>query len=121
MLCNRIKQFRTYNNIETESLAKILKIEHSEYLKYESGEKIPNIDIITTLSEIYKVTVNEFYGNEPRILALTNKNFEAFNDDADHEVLKFAELSVDEKELILAYRTNENKERILELCANDKK
>ncbi len=120
MLCNRIKQFRTYNNVETESLAKILKIEHSEYLKYESGEELPNIDIITTLSKLYKVTVSEFYGNEPRILELNNKDYEAFNDD-DYEVLKFTELSIDEKELILAYRTSENKEQILDFLFNEKK
>ena len=32
MLCNRIKQFRTYNKIETKTLAKALNIEHSQYI-----------------------------------------------------------------------------------------
>ena len=50
MLCNRIKQFRTYNKIETKTLAKALNIEHSQYLKFETGEEMPDIDIITTLS-----------------------------------------------------------------------
>ena len=33
----------------------------------------------------------------------------------EYEALKFAELSIDEKELILAYRTSQNKEKFLQL------
>ena len=119
MLCNRIKQFRTYNKLETEDLAKALNIEHSEYLKIESGEVIPNIEIITSLASIYKVTVNEFYGNEPR-LTLHNENA-PFNSATPDEfnVLKFAELSIDEKELILAYRTSKNKERFFKATEDE--
>ncbi len=120
MLCNRIKQFRTYNNVETESLAKILKIEHSEYLKYESGEIVPDIDIIASLSKIYKVTINEFYGHEKRLAALQNED-SPYKTPEEYEALKFAELSIDEKEIILAYRTSENKEKILDFLLNEKK
>ena len=116
MLCNRIKQFRTYNKLETESLAKALNIKHSEYLKIESGEAIPDIDIITTLARIYKVTINEFYGNEPRLTTLhSNQNPHILKTKDEYEALKFAELSIDEKELILAYRTSQNKEQFLQL------
>jgi len=120
MLCNRIKQFRTYNNVETESLAKILKIEHSEYLKYESGEIVPDIDIIASLSKIYKVTINEFYGHEKRLAALQNED-SPYKTPEEYEALKFAELSIDEKEIVLAYRNSENKERILDFLLNEKK
>lgn len=119
MLCNRIKQFRTYNNIETESLAKILKVEHSEYLKYESGEVVPDIDIIATLSKIYKVTINEFYGHEKRLAALQNDD-SPYKTPEEYEALKFAELSIDEKEIILAYRAStKNKERFLKLIEDE--
>ena len=121
MLCNRIKQFRTYNKIETETLAKFLNIEHSKYLKIESGEISPDIDIITTLAKIYKVTINEFYGHEPRLTTLRSNdkplNFEIPN---EYDELKFAELSIDEKELILAYRTTEKKEEFLKLLSDNK-
>lgn len=119
MLCNRIKQFRTYNNIETESLAKILKVEHSEYLKYESGEVVPDIDIIASLSKIYKVTINEFYGHEKRLAALQNED-SPYKTPEEYEALKFAELSIDEKEIILAYRAStKNKERFLKLIEDE--
>ena len=121
MLCNRIKQFRTYNKIETKTLAKALNIEHSQYLKFETGEEMPDIDIITTLSKIYKVTVSEFYGHEPRLLDLQNNDNPPFKLPDEYDALKFAELSIDEKELILAYRTSNNKEQFLKIIEDEKK
>jgi transcriptional regulator with XRE-family HTH domain len=121
MLCNRIKQFRTYNKIETKTLAKALNIEHSQYLKFETGEEMPDIDIITTLSKIYKVTVSEFYGHEPRMLELQNNDNPPLKYPDEYDALKFAELSIDEKELILAYRTSNNKEKFLKIIEDEEK
>jgi transcriptional regulator with XRE-family HTH domain len=121
MLCNRIKQFRTYNKIETKTLAKALNIEHSQYLKFETGEEMPDIDIITTLSKIYKVTVSEFYGHEPRMLELQNNDNPPLKYPNEYDTLKFAELSIDEKELILAYRTSNNKEKFLKIIEDEEK
>lgn len=121
MLCNRIKQFRTYNKIETKTLAKALNIEHSQYLKFETGEEMPDIDIITTLSKIYKVTVSEFYGHEPRMLELQNNDNPTLKYPNEYDALKFAELSIDEKELILAFRTSNNKEKFLKIIEDEEK
>ncbi len=121
MLNNRIVQFRTYNKIEPETIAKTLNISTEEYLKYEDGSVMPDIATITELAKIYKVTITEFYGNTPR-LVLNNpdakNNFPNKNDEL--EVLKFAELSIDEKEMILAYRTSENKELIFKMITDKK-
>lgn len=113
MLNNRIVQFRTYNKIEPETIAKTLNISTEEYLKYEDGSVMPDIATITELAIIYKVTIAEFYGNTPR-LVLNNPDNENifFKNNDELEVLKFSELSIDEKEMILAYRTSENKEQI---------
>lgn len=113
MLNNRIVQFRTYNKIEPETIAKTLNISTKEYLKYEDGSVMPDIATITELAKIYKVTIAEFYGNTPR-LVLNNPDDENifFKNNDELEVLKFSELSIDEKEMILAYRTSENKEQI---------
>ncbi|MBR2877203.1 MAG: helix-turn-helix transcriptional regulator [Clostridia bacterium] len=118
MLSNRIQQFRLYNEIEAEFLAKVLNIDTEEYLKYESGELIPDISVITELAKLYKVTVPEFYGNNPRLALHSESTADFFNDD-DQKILKFSELSFDEKELIMAYRLAEDKESFLKLI--DKK
>lgn len=122
MLFNRIVQFRTYNKLDPPTVAKALNVELDEYLKYEDGSITPNIAIITDLAKIYKVTINEFYGHTPR---LTLHNDDPFNDskisdNSEFDELKFAELSIDEKELILAYRLSENKERFLRILEDEK-
>lgn len=122
MLNQRIIQFRTYNKIEPETIAKALNISTEEYLKLEDGSVMPDIATITELAKIYKVTVAEFYGNTPRLVLNTaddESNF--YNKNDELEFLKFAELSIDEKEIILAYRTAENKEQLFKMITERKK
>lgn len=121
MLNNRIIQFRAYNKIEPETIAKTLNITTEEYLKYEDGSVMPDIATITELAKIYKVTINEFYGNTPRLVLRDNDAENIYYKKSDElEVLKFAELSIDEKELILAYRTSENKEQLFKMITEKK-
>ena len=44
-----------------------------------------------------------------------------YNKNDELEFLKFAELSIDEKEIILAYRTAENKEQLFKMITERKK
>ena len=113
LLNDRIVHFRTYNKIEPETLAKTLNISTEEYLKYEDGSVMPDIATIAELAKIYKVTIPEFYGSTPRLILQDSDDETLFTKNADElELLKFSELSIDEKEIILAYRTSENKEQI---------
>ena len=122
MLGNRIKHFRIYNKIEPEAIARTLNISVEEYLKYENGSVTPDISTISELAKIYKVTINEFYGNIPRLtLNATEKDELFYSSDEELEIFKFAELSIDEKEIILAYRTSENKEKLFNLMTKNKR
>lgn len=123
LLFNRIVQFRTYNKLEPPTVAKALNVELDEYLKYEDGSITPNIAVIADLAKIYKVTINEFYGHTPRLTLHNDDQFNAsmISDNSEFDELKFAELSIDEKELILAYRLAQNKEKILNFLLNDEK
>jgi hypothetical protein len=47
-------------------------------------------------------------------------NYENKTKEDEYEALKFAELSIDEKELILAYRTIDNKEKIFKIITEEK-
>ncbi len=113
MLCNRIKQFREYNNLTPSVLADVLGIDVTEYESFETGRTVPTIDIIMKLAECYKVTVDEFYGYTPRLTLNTNE-FDDFDDDAvDEKTLKMSDLSWDEIQLILYYRNSTNKEDVI--------
>ena len=104
MLCHRMKQFREYNNLDCELIAETLGITEKEYKDFESNKTIPTIDIITNLAKLYKVTVDVFYGYTPR-LSLHSKENELLFDDVSENLLKMSDLSWDESQLILYYRT----------------
>jgi len=121
LLNNRIVQFRNYNKIEPETIAKTLNIPTEEYLKFEDGSVMPDIGVISELAKIYKVTVAEFYGNTPRLVLHDSEDEKLLSEKKDElEFLKFSELSIDEKEMILAYRTSENKEQIYKMIIEKK-
>lgn len=95
-------------------LAEVLGITEDEYKDYESNKTIPTIDITTQLAKIYKVSVDEFYGNVPRLTLHSNEHDMLF-DDVSESLLKMGELSWDETQLILYYRLHkdDNKDEII--------
>lgn len=107
MLCNRMKQFREYNKLDCRLVAEVLGISEDEYKDYESNKKAPSIDTITMLSAFYKVTVDEFYGYTPR-LTLHSPDNEILFDDVSESILKMSDLSWDEAQLILYYRSHKD-------------
>ena len=109
MLCNRIKQFREYNELDPSVLADILEITVEEYNSYENGKNVPTIDIVSKLAECYKVTVDEFYGYTPR-LTLHSQDKEILFDDVSENTLKMSDLSWDEAQIILYYRAHKDAE-----------
>ena len=111
MLCNRIKQFREYNNLEQKQVADVIGISEELYKEFEYGRAVPTIDIIEKLAKCYKVTVDEFYGYTPT-LTLYDKSVD-FGDDVDNKTLKLSDLSWDETQLILHYRQLEDKEPLI--------
>ena len=105
MLCNRMKQFREYNKLDYKLVAEVLGISESEYRDFENNKTAPTIDIITELSKLYKVTVDEFYGYTPR-LAIASEEKDIQFDDVDEATLKMSDLSWDEAKIILYYRAH---------------
>lgn len=112
MICNRMKQFREYNGLEATELAKFIGISEELYKSFESGVAVPTIDIIQKLARCYKVTVDEFYGYTPR-LSVYDKSMDLSDDDVDERLLKMSNLSWDEAQLILHYRSLEDKDSLI--------
>ncbi len=112
MLCNRIKQFREYNGLPNKLIAETLGVELRLYNDFESGKSIPTIDIIEKLCKYYKVTVDEFYGYTPR-LTLYDKGAEFDENIVNEQLLKMSNLSWEEAQLILYFRSIEEKDDII--------
>lgn len=67
-----LKKLRIENRYSQELLAKILGVSRLSYMKYESGEVEPPIEIVRKLSKIYKVSYKTLIDNE---LSTENKPF----------------------------------------------
>jgi transcriptional regulator with XRE-family HTH domain len=113
MLCNRIKQFREYNGLKIPALAEVLGISESLYRDFEAGRAVPTIDIIEKLAVCYKVSVDEFYGYTPR-LSIHDKSYDLEDSEVDESLLRMSNLSWDEAQLILYYRSLEDKDSLIE-------
>lgn len=59
-----LKKLRTGNRSSQDLLAKILGISRLSYMKYESGEVEPPVEIIRKLAKIYKVSYETLIDNE---------------------------------------------------------
>lgn len=113
MLNNRLVQFREYNSLACETVATTLGISNELYTDYENGTQVPTIETVKALANFYKVTVSELYGFSP-VLRLHDSAFDQLVDDAVTEkTLKMSDLSWDEKELLLYYRSLTDKESLM--------
>ena len=101
-------------------LAELLGITEEQYKSLESGKQEADIEIIKKLATYYKVTVDEFFGYTPRLSLNTEKKVFQDENDIPESVLKLADLSWDEKQIILHYRENGNKDEIIKQILNEK-
>jgi transcriptional regulator with XRE-family HTH domain len=121
VLSNRLQQFREYNKITYEILAKLLGITEADYISFENGTTSPTYPQIERLSFFYNVTIEELYGFTPR-LTLNSQPERPVPDDADKvdvSILKLSQLSWDEIQVLLHYRNSDNKEQIIQSIIND--
>lgn len=124
MLGNRLKQFREYNKISCEILAKLLGITEADYINFENDTTSPTYLQIERLAFFYNVTVDEFYGFTPRLTLNSQPERPETDDDIiDESILKLSQLSWDEIQVLLHYRNSDNKEEIIKNIINgqDKK
>ncbi len=106
MIGSRLKQFREYSGFHIENISDILGISVALYTEYENGSKIPDIDTITKLAKYYRITIDELYGYNPR-LTLHDKQAENPDDEIESRILKLSDLTWDEAQIILYYRSLE--------------
>ena len=119
MLGNRLKQFREYNKISCEILAKLLGITETDYINFENDTTSPTYLQIERLAFFYNVTVDEFYGFTPRLTLNSQLERPETNDDIiDESILKLSQLSWDEIQVLLHYRNSDNKEEIIKNIIN---
>lgn len=62
--CNKLKELRKDNNLSVLALSKILSVNHSTILRWESGEISPSIDHLINICNHFGVSADYMLGLE---------------------------------------------------------
>ena len=65
--CNNLKIYRKRKGINQAELAKLLGVGRTTITKWETGDNIPNIDVLDMLASALEVSADELLGREPMI------------------------------------------------------
>ena len=71
-LHDTISHYRKQMNLTQEALAQKLGVTNQSVSKWESAQCYPDISLIPQLAEIFKISIDELFGKEPRISGLNN-------------------------------------------------
>ena len=63
-LGKRLKQYRKNHNLSQEELSKLLFIRRQTISSYERGKRLPSLDILWDLADIYDVSMDELIGRK---------------------------------------------------------
>lgn len=58
-LSNNLRRLRTENNYTQEQIGEKLNISRQAYSNYETGKRIPDIDMLIRIADIYEVTLEQ--------------------------------------------------------------
>lgn len=86
----RIKKLREKHGYSLRGLGERINMTHSHLSRIEKGEKIPNIELLETLANVFDVPISYFFGETIEIPPeLENMNIEwiAFNEKMDKKGL----------------------------------
>lgn len=61
-LQNELKRYREKNNYSQKEIAKKINITQSAYSNYEKGKRLPNIEILIKLANIYDISLDILTG-----------------------------------------------------------
>jgi len=61
-VAQKLRELRTENGLTQQAMANILKIDRSNYSKYELGKLEPNNDMLVAIAKHFKVTTDYLLG-----------------------------------------------------------
>lgn len=117
----KIKEFRKKEKLTQEQLAKKLGISKMSMRRYENGERMPSVDVLIRLANIFKVKITDIYSyelesykeqiiEETPILRVAKKNGSTlFTDEVlNHRIIDNLNITSDKQLLLLKYNQLNN-------------
>ncbi len=79
-ISENLKKVRNKKGISQDELSKMIDIHSVQLSRYERGQSVPSIDIVTKIADALEVTIDELvYGNENNKAEQTIKDRELLN------------------------------------------
>ena len=75
LLGQRIKTLRKENNLTQEELGKLINVTKVSICCYEKETRIPTLETLVALANVFKVDINYFIGNDKYAVADNDKNY----------------------------------------------
>lgn len=69
LMGQRIKSLRKSNNLTQQDLGKMLNVTKVSVCCYEKGTRVPSLDILIDLSNIFRVSLDYFVGNDTFVVS----------------------------------------------------
>lgn len=61
-LATNLKEFRVQNGLKQKEIAEKLNLKQQTYSRYENGEREPDIDLLMTIADFYRLPIDVLVG-----------------------------------------------------------
>ena len=112
-LANNLHRLRTENNYTQEQIGEKLNISRQAYSNYETGKRIPDIDMLIRIADIYEVTLEQLITQTCTSTGIINETSGPYFTGKVLENSDTIYLTKEEADLLMHYRNAGEDERKL--------
>ena len=112
-LANNLRRLRTENNYTQEQIGEKLNISRQAYSNYETGKRIPDIDMLIRIADIYEVTLEQLITQTYTGTGIINETSGPYYTGKVLENADTIYLTKEEVDLLIHYRNAGEDERKL--------
>ena len=112
-LANNLHRLRTENNYTQEQIGEKLNISRQAYSNYETGKRIPDIDMLIRIADIYEVTLEQLITQTCTSTGIINDTSGPYFTGKVLENADTIYLTKEEADLLMHYRNAGEDERKL--------
>lgn len=112
-LADNLHRLRTENNYTQEQIGEKLNISRQAYSNYETGKRIPDIDMLIRIADIYEVTLEQLITQTCTSTGIINETSGPYFTGKVLENADTIYLTKEEADLLMHYRNAGEDERKL--------
>lgn len=114
-LSEKLKELRKRACMTQDDIAEILDMNRTSFSKYENGASTPPLAVLRKLAKIYSVPLEYLIHDEQPFIVLNESTAEDVEREKSDTVFNFAQLSPEERKLIMKMRlmSDEKKKDLL--------